>query len=235
MENNCTICVHRGSGQENVERCLLVNVPYIFYILIMNHVALIALSNIFGSRDYAVCKIKCRNEFFLAFGKVCCHTITYRDSGNPYLFCLCLLKNIVIYHRDRKQESSPVKRGVKLSCKLFRLTGCYQLVEIFVFLTAHGIFSVIVYIIGIQFAEMVQTHIFIKTGQLVTHSNYIFNIMSIRIQFYKFVKVISDIFIYKIAVIIFIILLAVLAKFFLFTNVFINELLPTLLLPTSKK
>ena len=108
----------------------------------------------------------------------------------------------MIYHRDRKQESSPVKRGVKLSCKLFRLTGCYQLVEIFVFLTAHGIFSVIVYIIGIQFAEMVQTHIFIKTSQLVTNSNYIFNIMSIRIQFYKFVKVISNIFIYKIAVII---------------------------------
>lgn len=27
MGNNCTICVHRGFGQENVERCLLVNAP----------------------------------------------------------------------------------------------------------------------------------------------------------------------------------------------------------------
>ena len=30
MENNCTICVHRGAGQENVERCMLVNVPMHF-------------------------------------------------------------------------------------------------------------------------------------------------------------------------------------------------------------
>lgn len=27
MGNNCLICVHRGVGLENVDRCLLVNVP----------------------------------------------------------------------------------------------------------------------------------------------------------------------------------------------------------------
>ena len=27
MGNNCIICVHRGIGQEGVERCLLVNIP----------------------------------------------------------------------------------------------------------------------------------------------------------------------------------------------------------------